>query len=70
MLSEIQYVDKHGLKAIFPPSSSTVYRLRHRAVDPFPAGQIIGGKRYDRVDKVLDWLARQDAGPKPEDETA
>ncbi len=70
MSDEVRYVDKHGLKAIFPASSSTVYRLRHRAVDPFPAGQIIGGKKYDRVDKVLDWLARQTAGPKPEDEAA
>ena len=68
MSSEIHYVDKHGLKAIFPTSTSTIYRLRHRPVDPFPEGQMIGGKRYDRVDKVLDWLARQGAGPKPEDE--
>ena len=70
MSDQTQYLDKHGLKAIFPASPSTVYRLRHRAVDPFPEGQLIGGKRYDRIDKVLDWLARQDAGPKPEDETA
>ena len=68
MSSEIHYVDKHGLKAIFPTSPSTIYRLRHRPVDPFPEGQMIGGKRYDRVDKILDWLARQGAGPKPEDE--
>ena len=70
MSDQTQYLDKHGLKAIFPASPSTVYRLRHRAVDPFPEGQLIGGKRYDRIDKVLDWLTRQDAGPKPEDETA
>ncbi len=70
MSDEVRYVDKHGLKAIFPASPSTVYRLRRRAVDPFPAGQIIGGKKYDRVDKILDWLARQTAGPKSEDEAA
>ena len=70
MSDQIRFLDKHGLKAIFPASPSTVYRLRHRAVDPFPEGQIIGGKRYDRLDLVLAWLARQGAGPKPEDETA
>ena len=70
MSDDVRYIDKHGLKAIFPASSSTVYRLRRRAVDPFPIGQIIGGKQYDRVDKVLDWLGRQGAGPKPEDEAA
>ncbi len=70
MSDQTQYLDKHGLKAIFPASPSTVYRLRRRAVDPFPEGQIIGGKRYDRRDWVLDWLARQTAGPKPEDEAA
>ena len=70
MSDEARYVDKHGRKKVFPASDSTVYRLRHRAVDPFPEGQIIGGKRYDRLDLVLAWLARQGAGPKPEDETA
>ncbi len=70
MSDEVRYVDKHGLKGIFPASSSTVYRLRRRAVDPFPKGQIIGGKQYDRVDIVLDWLARQGAGLKPENEAA
>ena len=63
MSDQTQYLDKHGLKAIFPASSSTVYRLRCRAVDPFPEGQIIGGKRYFRLDLVLSWCARQGAEP-------
>ena len=70
MSDEARYVDKHGLKKVFPTSPSTVYRLRRRAIDPFPEGQIIGGKRYFRLDLVLAWLERQDAGPKPEAEDA
>ncbi len=70
MSDEARYVDKHGLKVIFPVSPSTIYRLRRRPVDPFPEGQIIGGKRFDRLDLVFPWLARQGAGPKPEDEDA
>ncbi len=70
MSDESRYIDKNGLKAILPASPSTVYRLRRRANDPFPEGQIIGGKRYFRLDLVLAWLERQDARPKPEDEAA
>ena len=70
MPTDPRYVDKHGLAAIFPVSPSTMYRLRRRPVDPFPEGQIIGGKRFDRLDLVFPWLARQGAGPKPEAEDA
>ena len=66
-----RYVDKAvPKKNVFPASGSTRYRLMKRPVDPFPGGQIIGGKRYFRLDLVLAWLERQGAGPKPEDETA
>ena len=64
------YVDKHGLKKVFPASSRTVYRLQSREDDPFPRGQLIGGKRYWRLDLVGDWLTRQDTSQDPENEAA
>ena len=59
MSDEPSYLDKHKLREIFPASDSTVFRLTKRDIDPFPPGQIIGGKRYRRRDQVLEWLARQ-----------
>ena len=70
MSNPIQYVDKHGLREVFPASDSTRYRLTKRPVDPFPEGQIIGGKRYFRLDLVLAWLDRQGAGHNPDREAA
>ena len=65
-MSEVCYADKHGVKEVFPASDSTRHRLMNRPVDPFPAGQLMGGKRYWRIDLVLAWLARQDADHEPE----
>ncbi|MCH8998782.1 MAG: hypothetical protein IID48_11080 [Proteobacteria bacterium] len=60
-IDDTSYVNKHGLQEIFPASHMTVYRLRRRPVDPFPAGQIIGGSRYWQIGLVKEWLARQGA---------
>ena len=59
MPTDPRYVDKHGIRQIWPGSDSTRHRLMKRPVDPFPEGQIIGGKRYFRLDLVLAWLERQ-----------
>lgn len=56
---EVQYIDKHGLHDIWPASDRTVYRQQERKTDPFPAAQLIGGKRYWKRGEVLKWLARQ-----------
>ena len=58
-MSDEVYLDKHGVREIYPPSDSTIARQMQQVEDPFPAGAIIGGKRYWRKGDVLDWLARQ-----------
>ena len=63
MSNGIEYLDKHGLFALFPASPSTIRRLRSRDIDPFPSGKLIGGKRYTLKKEALDWLHRQDAEP-------
>ena len=58
-MSERIYLDKHGVRGIYPPSDSTISRQMAQEEDPFPPGAIIGGKRYWLKSDVLDWLARQ-----------
>ena len=58
-MSESIVVDKHGRKGLYPASDSTVDRQMKQEKNPFPAGAIIGGKRYWRRRDILDWLARQ-----------
>ncbi len=58
-MSETIYLDKNGVREIYPPSDSTIIRQMAQEVDPFPPGAVIGGKRYWRKDDVLAWLARQ-----------
>ena len=67
MSNHTEFVDKHGRNEIFPGSDSTIYRLSNRLDDPFPAGQLIGGKRYWRVADILEWLDRQDKKLAPVD---
>ena len=59
MTDDVRYVDFQGLLEIWPSSKPTVHRAMKREVDPFPPGQMIGGKRFWVVQVVLDWLARQ-----------
>ena len=59
-MPDIQYHDKHGVRTIWPGSDSTRERFMRREEDPFPAGFLMGGKRYWRRDHVTDWLARQE----------
>ncbi len=61
------YVDKHGRYEIIPFSDSKVHRVTKRPDDPFPAGQLMGGKRYWKIADIKAWLARQDAEPAPTD---
>ena len=58
-MSETIYLDKNGVREIYPPSDSTIIRQMAQEEDPFPPGAVIGGKRYWRKDDVLAWLARQ-----------
>lgn len=58
-MSKIVLLDKHGIRKIYPASDSTRIRQIAQEEDPFPAGTIIGGKRYWRESDVQDWLARQ-----------
>ena len=60
------YLDKHGVREIFPVSDATIWRLSKRPFDPFPAGKKIGGKRYRTRAETLDWLARQDTDQAPD----
>lgn len=62
-MTDTRYVDSQGVHGIYPASASKRYREMKRAVDPFPPGKMIGGKRYWLVEQVLDWLARQDDPP-------
>lgn len=59
-MTDTRYVDSQGRRKIYPASTSKCYREMKREIDPFPAGKMIGGKRYWIVQEVLDWLARQD----------
>ncbi len=59
MIDEVSWVDKHGRRKLFPPSDRTIDRLTKRPTDPFPAGTLIGGKRYWQVADILAWVARQ-----------
>ncbi len=59
MIDEVAWVDKHGRRKLFPPSDRTIDRLTKRPTDPFPAGTLIGGKRYWQVADILAWVARQ-----------
>ena len=63
-MSEIKYLDWHGVHAIFPISYSTLFRLMKREVDPFPRGKLIGGKRFWEHGLSLEWLERQDDPPR------
>ena len=58
-----QYVDGGSLRKDILKGSSrtTVWRLTQREIDPFPAGFLIGGKRFWKTSKVLEWLARQES---------
>ena len=57
-----EYVDGGILKEeIYPASRTTRWRQMQREDDPFPAGFLIGGKRFWKTSKVLDWLARQES---------
>jgi predicted DNA-binding transcriptional regulator AlpA len=58
-MSDMKYLDKRGVLKIYPSSGSTLDRQMRQEEDPFPAGAIIGGKRYWREGDVLDWLERQ-----------
>ena len=60
---QTQYLDKDALFVVFPASPSTVWRLSHREIDPFPKGRLIAGKRYRGREETLEWLARQDDPP-------